>query len=343
MRNIPYHIFPVAAVALSLVLTGCHKQTETMLVQSLPSIAVSAEAVQSRAHQAFEEVVGSVQSRQRAEIEPKISARVERLLVAPGSVVEAGDLLVQLDGREIQARLDQAGATLEQASNDLRRFTGLLKSDTITQAEFDAVQARQRVAQAAKVEAETMLGYTRITAPFDGVITRKLAEVGDLALPGRPLLVLEDPKALRLEADVPEALIENVKLGADLTVTIASVNRPIPGRVSEIAPAADPQSRTFRVKLDLPPAPGLRLGLFGRVEVPVTGNVALRAPASAVLLRGQMELVFVVEDDTAQLRLVKTGKRLGDEVELVSGVEPGELVVINPPNELLDGQPVEVR
>jgi RND family efflux transporter MFP subunit len=343
MRNNQYSLFPVAAAVLTLAVTGCHQQPPTPKPESLPTLQVVAVPVERREHRAFEEVVGSVQSRQRAEIEPKISARVERILVAPGSVVKAGDLLAQLDAREIQARLDQANASLDQAESDLGRFTALLEQDTVTQAEFDAVKARQLVAQAVKVEAETMLGYTRITAPFAGVITRKLAEVGDLALPGRPLVVLEDPDALRLDADVPEALIGHVPLGAELSVSVASVSQPISGRVSEVAPAADPQSRTFLVRVDLPPTKGLRLGQFGRVAVPVEGNSALRVPASAVLVRGQMEIVFVIDEGKAKMRLVKTGKRLGDEVELVSGVESGERLVGGPLNQMLDGQPVEVR
>ncbi len=336
------YILSAAAVA-GLALTGCHREIPLPAAESLPAVAVSVVAVESRQHQAFEEVVGTVQSRQRAEIEPKVSARVERILVFPGSVVKAGDLLAQLDDREIQARLDQAAATLEQANSDLVRFVGLLKQETVTQAEFDAKQARQRVAQAAKTESETMLGYTRLTAPFNGVVSRKLAEVGDLAIPGRPLLVIEDPNALRFEAEIPEALIGRVEVGAGLRVSVASLNEPLAGRVSEVAPAADPQSRTFRVKLDLPPASGLRLGQFGRVAVPVEGNAALRVPASAVLLRGQMEMVFVVEDGTARLRLVKTGKRIGDEVELLSGVEEGETIVANRLSQLLDGQPVQMQ
>lgn len=336
-------LLPTVAVVLSVVQVGCHRKPPVPKVEPLPTVAVSVVTVENREHQAFEEVVGSVQSRQRAEIEAKVSARVERIPVVPGSAVKAGDLLVQLDDREIQARLDQAVATLEQAENDLRRFTGLLEQETVTQAEFDAVQARQRVAQAAKVEAETMLGYTRVTAPFDGLVTRKLSEVGDLALPGRALVVLEDPDALRLDADVPEALIGRIDPGAELQVTAASVGHPIMGRVSEISPAADPQSRTFRVKLDLPTTPGLRLGQFGRVAVPVEGGAALQVPASAVLLRGQMEIVFVVEEGKARLRLVKTGKHLGDNVELLSGVEEGETIVADGVNQILDGQPIEVR
>ena len=144
---------------------------------------------------------------------------------------------------------------------------------------------RERVAKAAVIEAETTLGYAKITAPFDGVITRKLADVGDLATPGKPLLEMEDTKSLRLEADVPEAIIEHLELGAKFNVRIASQPNELEGVVSEIAPAGDPNSRTFVVKLDLPPSAGLRAGQFGRVAIPVSETAALRVPASAVIER----------------------------------------------------------
>lgn len=328
---------------LALVMGGCHQASTPPPPAALPPVEVGTVQARWETRPTFEEVVGSVQSRQRAEMEAKVSARIERLPVVPGQRVAQGDLLAQLDDRELRARLLQAEATLDQAQKDLQRFTALVKDGTITQAEFDQVEARARIAEAVKIEAETLLGYTRITAPFDGVITRKVAEVGDLALPGRPLLVMENPNALRLDADVPEALIGGVRSGAELSVTVASVPHPIPGRVSEIAPAADAQSLTFRVKLDLPAMDGLRLGQFGRVAVPVEDTSALRVPASAVLLRGQMEMVFVVDEGRAAMRLVKTGRRFGDEVELLSGVEAGELLVAEPGNRVRDGQPVEVR
>src|ERR1019366_6953885 len=129
---------------------------------------------------------------------------------------------------------------------------------------------------------------------------------------------MENPDTLRLEADVPEALIGNVKLGDKLAVRIAAVASEIDGTVAEISPAADPNSRTFLVKLDLPGATGLRSGQFGRVAVPVGEASAIRVPAAAVIQRGQMELVFVVASGQAQLRLVKTGSRVGEEVKVVS-------------------------
>ena len=124
---------------------------------------------------------------------------------------------------------------------------------------------------------------------------------------------------------------------------VSGVSNELAGTVSEIAPSADPNSRTFLVKLDLPPTPGLRAGQFGRVAVPVGETSALRVPASAVLQRGEMELVFVVVNGHAQLRIVKTGERVGDEVELVSGVDAGEQVVTEGAANLMDGQPVTIK
>ena len=188
-----------------------------------------------------------------------------------------------------------------------------------------------------------MLGYARVTAPFDGVITRKYADVGDLASPGKALLEMEDARDLRLEVDVPEAVVGHLALGDKLPVRVSGVSNELAALVSEISPAADPNSRTFLVKCDLPPNEGLRTGQFGRAAMPVGETSALRTPAAAVVQRGQMELIFVVTNDHAQMRIVKTGKRVGNEIELVSGVDAGEEVVIEGAEGLVDGQPVTLK
>jgi RND family efflux transporter MFP subunit len=154
---------------------------------------------------------------------------------------------------------------------------------------------------------------------------------------------MENPDTLRLEADMPEALIGNVKLGDKLAVRIAAVTNDITGTVAEMSPTADSNSRTYLVKLDLPGATGLRSGQFGRVSVPVGEASAIRVPVSALIQRGQMELVFVFANGHAQLRLVKTGSRIGDEIEVVSGLDSGERVVTDGATALMDGQPVTVK
>ncbi len=335
---------PLTTVGAMLVLlAGCNRPATPSKSDSLPALDVRVQPAGNKPGVATEEVVGTVRARLRAVIEAKVSGRIEKLPVVPGQNVKAGELLAELNAREIQARVDQARAVRQQADADLKRFTTLWEQKILSQAEYDSAQSKFRVADAAALEAESLLEYTRVLAPFDGVITRKYVDVGDLASPGKPLLEMEDARALRLEADVPEAVAGRINLGDRLPVQIAALETNLEGVVSEIAPAADPGSRTFLVKLDLPPTPNLRAGQFGRLTMPVGRTSALRVPATAVVQRGQMELVFVVDNGRAALRIVKTGKRVADDVEIVSGISAGESVVVDGANRLRDGQPVSIR
>ncbi|HNQ89650.1 MAG TPA: efflux RND transporter periplasmic adaptor subunit [Verrucomicrobiota bacterium] len=333
----------LCAVAV-LMAAGCGRRApEAPVAAELPSAAVRVQKVSAQSVPVMEEVVGTVRSKLRASLEAKVSGRIERMQVVLGQAVKAGDPLVELDSREIRARLDQAEALRRQADRDLKRFQSLLEQQAVTQAEYDAVEARQRVAQAAVAEAETQMAHAVVRAPFDGVVTRKLADLGDLAGPGRALMELEDPGALQLEADVPEASLSRVAMGARLAVRVASVADGLTGTVREIAPRADPNSRTSRVVLDLPAAPGVRPGQFGRVSVPLADARMVRVPSGAVVVRGQMEMVFVASEGKAQLRLIKTGRRLGGEWEVVSGLSEAEDVVVEGAAGLRDGQPLAVR
>jgi RND family efflux transporter MFP subunit len=325
-----------------LAVSSCHDQpaVSSAGASGAPAVAVRVAAATLVPHQATEEVVGTVRSKLRAVIAAKVSGRMLQLHAEPGQRVKAGELLAELDVQEIRSKLEQAKAVLDQAQRDLARQEQLIINRATSQQELDAAAARVKVAAAGVTEAETMLGYARVTAPFDGVITRKLADLGDLAMPGKPLLEIESPATLRFEADLPESLLDRVALGAKLTVTIPSLPQPLTGVVSEISPVADAGSRTFPVKLDLPAEPGLRPGQFGRVTVPVAEARLLLVPTAAVLKRGQMEAVFIVSNDHARLRLVKTGKVLAAQTEILSGIEPGDQVVIDPAATLTDGQPV---
>ena len=334
---------PAALACGLLVLAGCGRERESAPAAPLPAAAVRVHTIQRLERVATEEVVGTVRARLRAVIEAKISGKIDRMAVVPGQTVRQGALLARIEAREVEARLEQALAVREQAAADLKRYASLREQNILAESQYDAAQSKFRVADAAVSEAETLLGYTDVHAPFSGVITSKHADVGDLAAPGKPLLELEDARTLRLEADVPEAVVGALTLGDRLSVRLAAVDGELRGVVSEIAPASDPGSRTFLVKLDLPAVQGVRAGQFGRVLVPVGGSATVRVPASAVVARGQMEFVVVAAEGTARLRIVKTGKRAGDDVELVSGVEAGETVVVDDPGALVDGQPLQLR
>ena len=330
------------ATGVLFTVSGCHRETSEIRPLIAPAV-VSVQKAEMRRQAATEAVVGTVRARQRAVIEAKVSGRIEKLLVAPGQSVKAGERMVELDAADVQARLEQIRAVRDQAEADLKRLTTLWQQGILSTAEFDSAQARAKVAQASSREAETTLAYTRIDAPFEGVITRKFAEVGYLAAPGKALLEVENSQDLRLEADVPEADVGAIKMGDRLPVTVSSLEGSMEGTVSEIAPASDSNSRTLLVKLDLPSRGGLRAGQFGRVAWPVGENAALCVPNASVARRGQMEMVFVVEEGRAKLRLVKTGRQSATGTEVVSGLSAGELVVSEGAAALLDNQPVTLR
>jgi RND family efflux transporter MFP subunit len=309
----------------------------------LPPAAVRVQTIEAIKQPAVEEVVGTVQPKLQAVIEAKNSGRITRLPVALGQSVKQGELLVELATQEIQARLDQANATFRQAELDFNRTANLRKQSAATPAELDATQARYNVAKATVAEAEALSGYAKIVAPFDGVVTRKLADEGDLAMPGKPLLELEGRAGLRLVADVPSLLASRVLPKAKLSVRVETLPDAITGTVREISPGADPASRTVRMKVDLPETAGLSTGQFGRLAVPVGEGTFLFVPPPALVRRGQLEILFVAADGKAQMRLVRTGKETPQGIEILAGLAPGEAVVIEGAGNLRDGQPLQMR
>jgi RND family efflux transporter MFP subunit len=167
-------------------------------------------------------------------------------------------------------------------------------------------------------------------------------EPGNLAVVGQTLMVLDDPGHYRLDAEVGESAMGRVRLGQTAPVVVDALGRTFEGRVAEMIPAADPASRSVTVKLDLPAAPGLRSGIFGRVRFAAGERKALLVPAGAVVERGQLTAVYVVDElGVARLRLVTAGQRRGDRVEILSGLDPGERVVIEGAERVTDGGRVE--
>ena len=327
------------------LLVGCGKTHEPPAAtgESLPPAVVRVQKIDSVKQPAIEEVVGTVQAKLQAVIEAKVSGRITHLPVTPGQSVKQGEVLVELATQEVQARLDQANAAFQQAELDFNRTANLRKQNAATQSELDAAQARYNVAKATVAEAEALSGYAKILAPFDGVVVRKHADEGDLAMPGKPLLELEGRAGLRLVADVPALLSGHVLPDAKLAVRVDTLPDSIIGTVVEISPVTDPASCTVRVKVDLPEAAGLRAGQFGRLAVPGSEAAFLFVPPSALVRRGQLEILFVAAAGKAQMRLVRAGKETAQGIEILAGLAPGEGVVVEGAGNLRDGQPLQTQ
>jgi RND family efflux transporter MFP subunit len=342
-RRAGTHLLAVPAGMLLLAGCGNAHQGHTAAHPDLPSVQVRTQTVAAKPVASVEEVVGTVRAKLRATIEAKASGRIVEMPVVPGQKVKAGELLAQLNAPEIRARLDQAEATLQQAERDAKRMASLFNQQAASRADYETADSRYLVAKGAVAEARAMMGYVEILAPFDGVVAGKWVDVGDQAAPGKPLVDIEDPSKLQLEADVPEAIASRIKQAACMTIRVGQSTSDLSGTVTEIAPIADPTSRTVRVKLDVPASAGLMSGEFARLVVPVGENTSMRVPISAVVQRGQMEILFAVENQHARLRLVKTGRRVNDETEILSGLDSGDSVVVDKPRQLVDDQPVQEK
>jgi len=313
-------------VILALALAGCERATPPP-VADLPPVKVQTVAVQPQKVPDIYEVVGTVRPKVGATVSPKVMATIQAIPVKPGDAVKAGDVLAQLDDREMRA-------AFERAQNDYDRYKKLMEQGVATAVEFQSAEERYRVAKAA-------LSYTSITAPFDGIVADKLCEVGDLAVPGKPLFAVEQSSDYRLEAYVPERYGSAVPVGATVHVIIEAIGGECDGTVGEVVPANDPVSRSFLIKVNLHRRKPLKSGLFGRAQIVIGERSGLFVPKTAVRERGQLTFVFIAQDGRARMRLVKTGKPTGDKLELLSGIELGEMLIVSAEGELTDGRRVQ--
>jgi len=328
---------------IMLVASGCHRPShESVDAPELPSIRVATEQVRLETVQSREEVPGTIRAVDRAMIAAKVIGTIDSLPVTLGQQVTKGDLLVSILAGEISAKVLQAQAQLDQTARDLKREHELLTKGASTSATVAALEDGVRVLQAVVSEAETMLSYTRVTAPFDGVITRKLANEGDLASPGMPLLEIENPRRFEVVTDVPELLAQTVEVGTEVEVTMPGGEWTAWSTITEMAPAADPVSRTFLAKVAVPEGTAVRSGQFARIRLPGRPIEAILVSSSSVSRYGQIERVYTVEDGRADLRIIKTGARYGDRIEILAGLGPENTIIQNPPADLIDGQPVEI-
>ncbi len=292
----------------------------------------------------IDEVIGTLKAANRTLVSSRVLATIESIEVAAGEQVRRGDVLVRLDDRELRARLDQAQQSVASAravgvesKRAYSRSKPLFDKNVLSRSELDRAESAFRVAQAKQLqaeqavrEAEVMLSYATVAAPKSGRIVDRLAEPGDVARPGVPLLVLYDAASLRLEAPVPERLAVRMKPGDRLTVYVDATDTEIEATIDEIVPQADTPSRSFLVKVSLPRSESLYEGMFGRLRIPAGERRHLCIDERAVHRVGQLEFVDVVrDDDTLERRYVKIG-RAGDDgrVEVLGGLAAGERVVV---------------
>lgn len=283
-----------------------------------------------------------LRSTDEAAITTRTSGTVVSMRADVGSRVAAGDTLVELQSDDVRARIEGAEAEVDRARQRFERIRNLERDGAATGQELDDARAGLLGAEARLREARAQLEYVVLQAPFSGTVTARMADAGDLAVPGRPILRLVRPGALEVAADLPAGVGRGVAEGDRFVVRDPETGAVREARVIRVSPAQDPSSRRTRVELRFAGdggegAAGFVPGSYARLEREAPGTSTVWIPADAVIRRGQLAGVFTLDGEALDLRWVRLGLRRGATVEVLTGIEPGQLVVRRPGNDLADG------
>ena len=339
--------FAAAVIVLLLWLAGKFAPKVPVAIESpkSPSSDITGQVAPVRLVRLprTESAVGTIRAVHETSIGSRLLARVEEVNLKAGQEVKAGDVLVRLNDTDLKARLEQAKAavtgaeaTRAQAANDEQRYAKLAASKAISRQEHEKTATALQEADANLLKAResvkevaAMLEWATIRSPLTGIVIDKKVDVGDMVTPGQILATLFDPKRMQLVASVRESLTHQLQVGQDIGVQVEGLDKQCSGTVSEIVPEAQSTSRTFQVKVTGPCPEGIYTGMFGRILIPLEEEEVLVMPRRAVRKVGQLELVDVAERGTASRRAIRTGRTLGDDVEVLSGLREGEQVVVS--------------
>jgi RND family efflux transporter MFP subunit len=271
---------------------------------------------------------GSVRASRRAELSTRLAGRVESVRVRAGDRVRVNQLLLTVERGSLTAAERQAASALELATASLRRVERLHADSAAPLVQLEAARNALAQAEGQARAVRVDLAYAEIRAPFDGQIANRLADPGDLASPGQPLLIVEDVGRREIVVTIPDELRGRVRPGEEVPVELGDGRRRITARVLAEVTGADPRSPTVELRLAGPAA--LTPGLAAVAEIPTGERVTLLVPASAMVERGQLQGVFLfAPDSTLRLRWIRAGRLRGDSLEVVSGLQEGDLVALD--------------
>lgn len=348
----------VVVVALgALALAGCGGHQPPERPAAKPALAAEVVTVELEPWSDGLELTATVQPFMRATPGTVLMGRVEEVLHAEGDRLERGAVLARIESRDVSARVSQAEAAvaaaraMEQNARLMReRMERLHERQAASQKNLDdavagheAALANLEAAEEGVKVARVYREYSEVRSPFAGRLVEKRVEVGDLAAPGMPLFVVEDVSQVKIEAQLPESVAGTLALGDPVRVEVQGES--LEARVSEIVPAADPRSRTVTVRALLPnPRERLRSGMFARLRLPGETRSVARIGESAIVRRGPLTGVYVVDDgNVARLRWITLGRHSDSRYEVLTGLDAGERIVAQPVPELEDGRAIEVQ
>jgi RND family efflux transporter MFP subunit len=354
-------------IAAALLLAGCQEKVRPGSAEVKRQV-VSGVVVQEAKPSPVKEYYATsatVKAKTTSVIASRVMGTVTSMKVREGDRVGTGQILMAIDDRDTAEKVAESEAgyreslmALEAAKENksladvtYQRYRNLVDERVITQQELDQIETQKKVAdieyervrevvtraKAGLSEAQILYGFTKVAAPISGIVTEKKIETGSMAVPGVPVMTVEDVSSFRLDAYVDEGLAGKLRTGMPVGVVIDSIGKDLKGKISEIVPAVDPLSRTFLIKVAVP-GQGLRSGLYAKVRIPFGRKEALVIPETAIVEKGQLTGVYAVDErGVISYRLIRTGRRYDHGVEILSGINPGERIITEGADRAVDG------
>lgn len=359
-KSLYYSLKIITLAGLNACAGGNEKKNETNDKPVAVTLSVVVEATRSAILAS-----GQVEAVQTANVSTRVMGRITDIFVKTGDRVNKGQLLARVWDEDIKAKRAQADAMIAEAEGayataqkDYDRFNNLYQQQSATAKELDnaklqynSAKARMAAARQMRGEINAVLSYSSLTAPFAGVVTQKLADVGSMANPGMPVLTIEQDEVLQVSASVAESDISRIHLGDPAAIQIKSTGKLLNGKIVQINPSSQFTGGQYIVKISIPrnDKNDIYAGMFAAVSIPMKdtrqekSDVVL-VPLSAIVNRDELTGIYTVSAvNTAMLRWIRLGKTYGDNVEVISGLSREEKFIRSSESRLYNGAPVVVK
>jgi len=352
----------IIAIATLIFTTSCGKE-KTKVTDTRTTVNVKVNTPSSESN-SFISASGKIEAVQSANISTRMMGFVNNIHVNVGDKVSKGQLLLSINSTDISAQkaqveasITEATAAFKNAEKDYNRFTALFKENSASQKEMDDIsanyemsKARLEAANQMKNQVNAQLSYSNITAPFNGIITGKFVNKGDMANPGMPLISVETPGKYQIISMITESEITSIKKGTNVSVTVKSTNQLVTGKVTEVSSSAKNTGGQYLVKVVLNKTDAKLLsGMFTSVQFPIEKDIKAESsvvlvPQNALITQGQLTGVYTIgNENVAILRWLRVGKTFGNQVEVLSGLSADEQYIVSADGKLYNGAKVSIQ
>ena len=353
--------YKIVILILSIFASSCGNHESKVIAEKEP-VNAKINTVNENRNNAFLNASGTIQALKSANLSTRMMGFVTSTPVNVGDKVKKGDLLLAINNADLQAKLSQVKASINEATaaftnaeKDYNRFKALFTENSASQKELDDITAHYNIAKARlegakqmKNEVDAQFAYANLRAPFDGVVTGRFIKNGDMTKPGMPLISIEAPDNFEVIAMVPESDISKILAGTNASILVKSMNKTLPGKVTEVSTSAQNTGGQYLVKITVDKTDtSILSGMFVTIQFPLETqqkNNMVLIPKSAIVTKGQLSGIYTVsEEHTAILRWLRLGRTFGDNVEVLSGLSPNESYIVSADSKLYNGVKLAIQ